>query len=262
LHPLSRSIADYFGGSNYALTNIKELPGLGIEAWENDTHYKLGSAKFIGQINEHNNASEVWVSINNHVFGKFEVINVLRENVDQLINQVPCAVSILSGDNNRAENYLTATFKRKVEFHFQQTPENKLAYISNLQLQKATVMMVGDGLNDAGALQKSDIGVAVVENTIQFSPASDAILLAGKLPLLNQFIDAAINAKNLIKLTFVISLLYNIIGLYFSVTAQLSPLVAAILMPMSTFSIVLTTMLGSWYIEKKYFNQPNQTSII
>ena len=262
LHPLSRSIADYFGGSNYTLTNIKELPGLGIEAWENDTHYKIGSAKFIGQINEPNNASEVWVSINNHVFGKFEVINVLRENVDQLINQVPCAVSILSGDNNRSENYLSATFKRKLQFHFQQTPENKLAYISNLQQQNATVMMVGDGLNDAGALQKSDIGIAVVENTIQFSPASDAILLASKLPLLNQFIDAAINAKNLIKLTFVISLLYNIIGLYFSITAQLSPLVAAILMPMSTFSIVLTTMLGSWYIEKKYFNQSNQTSII
>jgi Cu+-exporting ATPase len=262
LHPLSRSIADFLGETSYELANIKELPGLGMEAWENDTYYKIGSAQFIGTLNAANNASEVWVSINNEVFGKFEVINLLRENVEDLINQIPCAVSILSGDNSRAENYLVSTFKRKIQYYFQQSPENKLAYINKLQENHAMVMMVGDGLNDAGALQKSDIGVAVVENTVQFSPASDAILMANKLPILNQFIKASIKAKSLITLTFLISLLYNFVGLYFSITAQLSPLVAAVLMPMSTLSIVFTTMLGSWVIEKKYFNQHNQNAIV
>lgn len=182
------------------------------------------------------------------------MFNLLRENVDQLINQLPYSVSILSGDNNRAADYLNSKFTKKIAYYFNQTPQDKLTFIANLQKQSSTVMMVGDGLNDAGALQKSDIGIAVVDNTIQFSPASDAILLSDKLPFLNNYIDAAISAKNLIKLTFVISLLYNAIGLYFSVTAQLSPLVAAVLMPMSTLSIVFTTMLGSFYIEKKHFN--------
>lgn len=254
LHPLSRSITNYLGASNYSLANVKEQPGLGIEAWENDTHYKLGSAIFIGVDSEKNNASSVWVAINNEVFGKFEVINQLRDHVDQLINQLPYAVSILSGDNDRSADYLSSKFIQKVQFYFNQTPHDKLTFIANLQNQESKVMMVGDGLNDAGALQKSDIGIAIVDNTIQFSPASDAILLADKLPFLNDFIKAAISAKNLIKLTFVISLLYNVIGLYFSVTAQLSPLVAAVLMPMSTLSIVFTTMLGSFYIKKKYFN--------
>ncbi len=254
LHPLSRSIANYLGASNYSLTNVKEQPGLGIEAWENDTHYKLGSAIFVSVDSEKNNASAVWIAINNKVFGKFGVINQLRDHVDQLINQLPYVVSILSGDNNRSADYLSSKFTQKVQFYFNQTPQDKLTFIATLQNQASRVMMVGDGLNDAGALQKSDIGIAIVDNTIQFSPASDAILLADKLPFLNDFIKAAISAKNLIKLTFVISLLYNTIGLYFSVTAQLSPLVAAVLMPMSTLSIVLTTMMGSFYIEKKYFN--------
>ncbi|TAH11692.1 MAG: HAD family hydrolase [Sphingobacteriia bacterium] len=254
LHPLSRSIAKYLKASDYSLTNVKEQLGLGIEAWENDTHYKLGSSIFQGIDSEKNNASAVWVSINNQVYGKFEVINQLRDHVDQLINQLPYSVSILSGDNDRAAGYLISKFTKKVQCFFNQTPQDKLTYIANLQQQSSTVMMVGDGLNDAGALQKSNIGIAVVDNTIQFSPASDAILLADKLPYLNDYIKAAISAKNLIKLTFVVSLLYNVIGLYFSVTAQLSPLVAAVLMPMSTLSIVLTTMLGSFYIEKKHFN--------
>ncbi len=254
LHPLSRSIANHLGTSHYSLTNVKEQPGLGVEAWENDTHYKTGSAFFVGSHSNHQSASEVWVSINNEVYGKFEVFNLLRENVDQLINQLPYSVSILSGDNNRAADYLNSKFTKKIAYYFNQTPQDKLIFIANLQKQSSTVMMVGDGLNDAGALQKSDIGIAVVDNTIQFSPASDAILLADKLPFLNNYINAAISAKYLIKLTFVISLLYNAIGLYFSVTAQLSPLVAAVLMPMSTLSIVFTTMLGSFYIEKKHFN--------
>ncbi len=262
LHPLSRSVANHLGASHYSLTNVKEQPGLGVEAWENDTHYKTGSAFFVASNSTHQSASEVWVSINNEVYGKFEVFNLLRENVDQLINQLPYSVSILSGDNNRAADYLNTKFTKKIAYYFNQTPQDKLTFIANLQKQSSTVMMVGDGLNDAGALQKSDIGIAVVDNTIQFSPASDAILLADKLPFLNNYIKAAISAKNLIKLTFVISLLYNVIGLYFSVTAQLSPLVAAVLMPMSTLSIVFTTMLGSFYIEKKHFNHHNQTSNI
>jgi Cu+-exporting ATPase len=97
------------------------------------------------------------------------------------------------------------------------------------------------------------VGIAVVDNTIQFSPASDAIMLSDQLPLLDQYLKAAKWSKNLIKTTFVISTLYNAVGLYFSVTAQMSPLVAAILMPSSTFTIVISTMLGAALIEKFCF---------
>ena len=253
IHPLSRAISNSLKQSSFILDNVKEIPGFGIQAWESDTFYKAGSVKFIGENSLQNAASEVWISINEKVLGKFEVINQLRENIDCLINQLPYDLTILSGDNNSSQHDLSRKFIREMNYQFNQTPENKLNYITQLQHNHQLVMMVGDGLNDAGALCKSDIGIAIVENTIQFSPASDAILLANKLPYLNQFIIASILAKKLITITFIVSIVYNVVGLYYSTTAQLKPIIAAILMPLSTLSIVAITLLGSLYIKKKCF---------
>jgi Cu+-exporting ATPase len=253
LHPLSKAITHKINSTTRLLEHIKEVAGAGIEAWENETHYKLGSASFVGNNSVEPIASEVWVSIDNKVYGKFIIQNILRAHVDRLIHELPYPVSVLSGDNNNAEHYLKQQLQRPIAYHFNQSPQAKLAYIESLQLSGKEVMMVGDGLNDAGALSKSNVGIAVVDNTIQFSPASDAIMLSDQLPLLDQYLKAAKWSKNLIKTTFVISTLYNAVGLYFSVTAQMSPLVAAILMPSSTFTIVISTMLGAALIEKFCF---------
>ncbi len=253
LHPLSRGISNSLKQSSLILDNVKNIPGFGIEAWDNDNYYKAGSVKFIGENSLQNTTSEVWISINEKVLGKFEVINQLRENIDCLINQLPFNLTILSGDNNSSQDELSQKFIKEIDYQFNQTPENKLNYITQLQHNHQLVMMVGDGLNDAGALCKSDVGIAIVENTIQFSPASDAILLANKLPFLNQFIVASILAKKLIAITFIVSIIYNAVGLYFSTTAQLKPIIAAILMPLSTLSIVTITLLGSLVIKKKCF---------
>ncbi|WP_295231726.1 heavy metal translocating P-type ATPase metal-binding domain-containing protein [Sediminibacterium sp.] len=253
LHPLSKAIAHKINATPRYLEHIKEVAGAGIEAWENETHYKLGSASFVGNESAAPVASEVWVSIDNKILGKFIIQNILRAHVDRLIHELPYPVSVLSGDNNNAEHYLKQQLQRPIAYHFNQSPQAKLAYIESLQLSGKEVMMVGDGLNDAGALSKSNVGIAVVDNTIQFSPASDAIMLSDQLPLFDQYLKAAKWSKNLIKTTFVISTLYNAVGLYFSVTAQMSPLVAAILMPSSTFTIVISTMLGAALIEKFCF---------
>lgn len=252
LHPLSKSITQFIATPVNILSNIKEVPGAGIETWENDNYYKVGSSQFLGLNLIDINGAEVWIAINNKVYGKFEVENQLRENVDQLIHELPYAVSVLSGDNATSQSYLSKQFNRKIDYQFNQNPENKLNYIAQLQKNKKLVMMIGDGLNDAGALQKSNIGIAVVDNTIQFSPASDAIMLASKLSYLNKFIGAANLSKQLIVITFIASLMYNIVGLYYSITAQLAPIIAAILMPLSTISIVVITLIGTIYIEKKY----------
>lgn len=253
LHPLSKAIANQFNIVTSNLENVKEIAGSGIEAWENETHYKLGSANFVGNENDAVLGSEVWVSIDNQIFGKYIIQNVLRSHVDRLVRELPYPVAVLSGDNNYSEGYLKQQLQRPIKYFFNQSPQAKLIYIESLQLSGNNVMMIGDGLNDAGALSKSNVGIAVVDNTIQFSPASDAIMLADQLPLLDQYMKAAKWSKNLIKTTFVISTMYNIVGLYFSVTAQMSPLVAAILMPSSTFTIVICTMLGAALIEKFCF---------
>ena len=128
---------------------------------------------------------------------------------------------------------------------FNQKPEDKLDYIRHLQQQGKKVMMIGDGLNDAGALKQSDIGIAVAEQTNNFTPASDAIIEAKQLPLLAKFIHLCKANRKIVMASFVLSILYNIIGLYFAVQGDLHPLIAAILMPSSSLSILLLTFGSS-----------------
>jgi len=114
--------------------------------------------------------------------------------------------------------------------------------------------MVGDGLNDAGALAQSDVGLAVSENINVFSPACDGILDASNMNLLPRFLRLSKNAMQVIKMSFILSLCYNIVGLYFAVTGQLQPVIAAILMPLSSISIVVFTTIATNFLEKKLKN--------
>jgi Cu+-exporting ATPase len=109
-------------------------------------------------------------------------------------------------------------------------------------------MMVGDGLNDAGALAQSNIGISISENVNVFSPACDAILDASEFQKLNYYLKLSKKAITTIKMSFTLSLLYNIVGLSFAITGNLLPLVAAIIMPLSTVTIVsFVTIMSNYY---------------
>lgn len=135
--------------------------------------------------------------------------------------------------------------------YFNQKPEHKLSFIEESQQNNHHVMMVGDGLNDSGALAQSDVGIAVSEDINVFSPACDGILSAEKFSEIPLFLKLAKQSMKIIRTAFLISLVYNIIGLYFAVTGQLSPVVAAILMPLSSISIVVFTTIATNMISKK-----------
>ena len=112
--------------------------------------------------------------------------------------------------------------------------------------------MVGDGLNDAGALMQADTGIAISENNNHFTPASDAILLADELPKLFRFIQMCKANKKVVLTAFLVSIFYNIVGLLFAVEGILSPMIAAILMPASSISILLITFGMSNYYSYRY----------
>jgi Cu+-exporting ATPase len=157
-------------------------------------------------------------------------------------------LSVISGDNDKEEAVLKNFFAQNDSILFHQKPQDKMDYIQHLQSNfSENVMMIGDGLNDAGALLQSDLGIAVTDSDNTFTPASDGIIDANKLAILDQFLLFAKDGYKIIGVSFVISIIYNVIGLYFAVQGILSPFIAAILMPTSSISIVLITYgMSEW----------------
>jgi Cu+-exporting ATPase len=161
-------------------------------------------------------------------------------------------IKVLSGDNEGERDTLATLLPKGTELIFNQKPEQKLAFIENLQKKGRNVMMIGDGLNDAGALAQSNVGISISENVNVFSPACDAILDAEEFQRLSYFLKLSKKSITTIKMSFALSLLYNVVGLSFAVTGNLLPLVAAIIMPLSTITIVsFVTLMSNYFAAEK-----------
>lgn len=158
---------------------------------------------------------------------------------------------MLSGDNDADRLKMASLFNPGTQLLFSQSSHEKLAFIRDLQQGSGRVMMVGDGLNDSGALKQSDVGIAVTDNTGVFTPACDGILEGSKIDLLDKFIELARASTTILKTAFIISFLYNAVALGFAVTGNLTPLVAAVLMPLSSVSVVGFATLAVNYIAHK-----------
>lgn len=251
-HPASKLVFEYLNISNLqSVENFKELEGKGIEGWVNDHHIKIGSAAFVGQERTTKNAgSIVMIFVDGNIIGEFIISNKYRFGVTHLIESLKkhFTLSLLSGDNDTELKNIESLLGKDSDLLFNQSPQQKLEYIKQLQDEHhRVVMMVGDGLNDAGALKQSNIGIAVSDTSNNFTPSSDGVIDGSKLSNLDVFIQFARDGKKLVLITFGFSVIYNIIGLIYAVQGILSPVIAAILMPSSSITIIfLTYGLTEW----------------
>jgi P-type Cu+ transporter len=250
-HPLSRKLHEHLSqrfAQKLPVDKFKEIENRGIEAAVNGKAYRIGSPSFCFEearvsITEGN---MVYLAIDGITRGHFAIRTKTRGGLKQVIQKLAASfkTTLLSGDRSTEQTLMKEVFPEETPMYFNQTPEMKLEYVATCQASGEKVMMLGDGLNDAGALQQAVVGMAISEDVASFSPASDAILDAGSFEKLPTFLLFARRARQIIFVCFGVSFAYNIVGLSFAMTGMLTPLLAAILMPVSSISIVaLSTVL-------------------
>lgn len=255
-HPLSRELYAILEGHEIkTLDDFIEKTGKGVQGTLDGDSVKVGSANYVGGKEQRQMETSVHISTNENYKGRFVFKSKYRDGLVPLFKKLKDEFSmvILSGDNEGEKKKLEKMLPFQLPMFFNQKPKDKLEFIQNVQ-RHSNVLMIGDGLNDAGALAQSNVGVAISEDVNVFSPACDAILDAKKFKLLDGFLKLSKQAITVIKWSFLLSLLYNLTGLYFAVTGQLKPVIAAILMPLSSISIVVFTTVATNLLSRKLKN--------
>jgi len=252
-HPLSRALSKYFVSSSttWKAQEVEEVIGNGIKGSVQARSVRIGSPSFMldYQNDIEPDQKGVFIEIDNQLKGFFTFSNQYRSFLADTVNALSAnfKLFVLSGDNDRERSRLKDIFGASSELLFLQTPQQKLDYIRNLQSRGNSVMMIGDGLNDAGALRQSDVGIVITEDINNFSPACDAILTANQLERLPAFLRYIRQSRYVVYGAYMLAFIYNIIGLSFAVQGTLSPVIAAILMPLSSVTIVVFGVgMSSW----------------
>jgi Cu+-exporting ATPase len=251
-HPMSVAIRAYLQ-NHYSWSacqdgDFEEIPGMGIRVNLGTDMLKLGSYRFV-ETEKKEDETASYVQWNGQLIGRFYVRQHFRSGLKDLISSLGTSgynLHVLTGDNERARTELEALFGSSATFNFHQSPQMKLAYVKQLEEQVSRVLMFGDGLNDAGALKQSTTGIAVSDNVYQFSPACDGILDAAHFQKIPHILTLSKYGRKALRVCFVFSLLYNIVGLSFASTGLLSPLIAAILMPLSSVTVVFMSFVLIW----------------
>ncbi|WP_420592561.1 heavy metal translocating P-type ATPase [Robiginitalea biformata] len=258
-HPLSQTLYRQLEPLGIVpLEHFREHLGQGLEGGAEGHYFKVGSRGFVqdseiptGQVESA--GAEVHVRTAAGYRGCFNIRNAYREGAAGLFGRLAprYKLAVLSGDNASEKEALEALLPPLTPAYFNQQPGDKLHFVRELQQNGRQVAMVGDGLNDAGALALAEVGIAVSEDANLFTPACDAILDSRQFTRLDTFLDLTRKAMGIIRLSLALSLMYNAVGLWFAVTGRLEPVVAAILMPLSSISIVAFTTTATNWIGRK-----------
>ncbi|WDE95732.1 heavy metal translocating P-type ATPase metal-binding domain-containing protein [Lentisphaera profundi] len=245
-HPKSMALQEEYKSyqSEIEIGDFQEQIGKGIEATIAGQDYQILA----------DGNSTVFLK-NGESLAYFDIRSAWRDGWQEALRSLKQKCCVLSGDHDRDRAYLEQEMPAGSEIFFQQKPQDKLAKIREMKQSHKSLVMFGDGLNDSGALREADVGVAIAENSQSFTPASDVIMHGDQLQNLGKIQAYMKWVMNLIRVSFVFSLLYNFTGLAFAVTGYLSPLTSAILMPLSSLTILFISALGTNLGAKLYLKK-------
>jgi P-type Cu+ transporter len=238
-HPLSAVLYNGLKAPLEEAVAVEEIAGQGIGGEVDGVPVRIGSAAFTGGVTAlvEDGQAQVHVAIGGIHRGHYTVRKSTRSGMQEAVHGMRelTGTHLLTGDSN-VDPAVALAFEGG-NMRTGCDPQDKAAYVRALQKDGHRVMMVGDGLNDAGALSQSDVGITVSETSAALTPASDAIISAQALDKLPKAMLLTRRARRIVIMSLGLSLMYNVCGVSFAVSGQLTPLIAAILMPLSSATV-------------------------
>jgi P-type Cu2+ transporter len=258
-HSIAKAIINESNKRNLILntdtvTKFKNKAGFGVNAEFNSKNIYIGTAKWLKENNieadnklqkksmelEKQGISCIHIAINNKETGIIVIADKLRADAKQLIEKFRkdnIKLTLLSGDRKNVAQAI-ANELGGMNVIAEVLPEDKDNVIKQLQQAGEKVAMVGDGINDAPALIRADVGIAVGSGTDVSMESADIVLLSNELDKIRQASLLSKRALKTIRQNIAISITYNVIMVPLAMMAFVTPLVAAISMPVSSLAVI------------------------
>ncbi|MCR9077904.1 MAG: heavy metal translocating P-type ATPase [Hyphomonadaceae bacterium] len=246
-HPLSRAIVAVAGAGPIA-SDVKEMPGLGVEGEIDGKRCRLGSADWVGvERSAATSGPTMWFSNGDAAPVQFLFRDQLQSDAGDVFADLRAhgfEMEILSGDTSEAVERVAAEIDIS-DWHAQVSPQDKVDRLSALTAADKKVLMVGDGLNDAGALAMAHASLAPGGAMDVSQSASDAVY-AGGLSSIVTILNVAKRTKRVMLQNFGLAAAYNMIAVPIAVTGHVTPLIAAIAMSASSLIVTLNALRMNW----------------
>jgi len=256
-HSIASAICQHANDRGLVLEPLLEFmsfPGEGVQARLSNKQVQLGTLAWMNKLEtrgiqswqseidqiEQQGVTCIFVAVNGHLVGLLGLLDELRAEVPAMIKvlqQQGIAITVLSGDRAAVVNAVTAGLG-EINRHAEVLPKDKVNVVKELQSQGDIVAMVGDGVNDAPALIQAEVGIALASGTDVSIESADIVLSNNEL---NKVLDARVLASKTlrtIKQNIVLSISYNIIMVPLAMMALVSPIVAALTMPVSSLLVI------------------------
>ncbi len=264
-HPIARAIVEnYRSGSigtekMYEVNEFRNTSGIGVEAVMNGSNYKIGGTNLINKDNLHGSGNgkgfkNIYLFENDALIGELKLADRVKDNAKVILNRLKSdgyRLSLISGDNSEATEKIAGELGIE-DFRAEVLPDEKLEIISEIQRSGRKPAMIGDGINDAPALSKSNLGIAIGTGQDIAIQSADVILVKGDLENILALFKISNKTIRIIKQNIFWAFFYNAAaipvaaGILVPIGISVSPVMASMLMAMSD---VVTVLINSMRIK-------------